>query len=422
MATTPTQLSGLFKEVYGDSIIQLVPDSAKLVKMVEFEQRDKELGNKYHQPVIVQNEHGITYAAVDAGAFTLNAAISMITQDAQVQGSQMVLRSALSYDAAARASNSKKAFVKATQLLVENMVESITKRLEIACFYGATGLATTSSSANASATSTVITMTTASWATGMWAGMENAKINFYDAADALISSSTDSIFTITAVDSTNRKLTVSGTATGITALDTAIAAGACTVYFNGAHANEMSGIDKILTNTGTLFNVSAATYGLWGANTHSAGSAALTMGKLLNGIAKAVERGLDEDVDVFTNPKTWANLMSDLAALRRYDGSYDKRKLANGSNGIVFYGQNGEIRINSHNIVKEGEAFALPVKKLTRVGAQDISFKRPGRGDDEIILELADAAGYEMRCYTDQAIFLETPARAVKITSIVNAA
>jgi len=46
--TTPTQLSGLFKEAYGDEIVKLVPDAAKLVKMVPFVQRDKELGNKFH--------------------------------------------------------------------------------------------------------------------------------------------------------------------------------------------------------------------------------------------------------------------------------------------------------------------------------------------------------------------------------------
>jgi hypothetical protein len=45
---TPTQLSGLFKESYGDEVMNLVPEAAKLVKMIPFIQRDKELGNKYH--------------------------------------------------------------------------------------------------------------------------------------------------------------------------------------------------------------------------------------------------------------------------------------------------------------------------------------------------------------------------------------
>ena len=45
---TPSSLSGLFKEAYADDLINLVPETAKLIKMVPFVQRDKELGNKYH--------------------------------------------------------------------------------------------------------------------------------------------------------------------------------------------------------------------------------------------------------------------------------------------------------------------------------------------------------------------------------------
>lgn len=420
MATTPSQLSGLFKESYGDDVKNLVPEAAKLVRLVPFVPRDKEIGNKYHQPVIVSQEHGVTYAAFDAGAFSLNAAISMQMQDAQVSSAQLLLRSALSYDAAARASNSKKAFVAATELLVENMMESITKRLEIACLYGGTGIGATSSSSNQSATTTLITFTTASWATGIWAGAENAKIQFYTAVPALVSSGADSIFTVTQVNAVNRTVLVTGTATGITALDTAIAAGTCTAYFNGAFGNEMSGLDKIMTNTGTLFNISALTYNLWASNSYSSGSAALTMGKLLNAVALAVNRGLNEDVTAMVNPRTWTNLMSDLAALRRFDGSYDRKKLESGAQAITFHGQNGMIDIVSHNCVKEGEAFVFPAKRLIRVGAWDVSFKTPGRGDEEIFTQLADNAGYELRVYTDQALFSEAPARMVKVTSIVN--
>jgi hypothetical protein len=74
----------------------------------------------------------------------------------------------------------------------------------------------------------------------------------------------------------------------------------------------------------------------------------------------------------------------------------------------------------SHNIIKQGEAFVLPMKRIKRLGAQDVSFKTPGR-EDEIFLHLPDNAGFELRNYTDQQIFIETPARTVKITTIVNA-
>jgi len=423
MAATnvPTTLNGLFKEIYADRVENLVPEAAKIVKMIPFVPRDKEIGNKYHQPVILSWEHGMTYAAFNAGAFALNSSVALDMQDAQVSSSQMLLRSQISYDAAARAANSKKAFVKATELLVENMMESMTKRVEIACLYGVSGIGEADSSSNVDTTHTVVTFTAGGWATGIWAGMEGALIQFYTVAgDALVSSGADSIFTIDSVDVDNKAITVSGTTTGITALDIALAAGNSNVFFNGAHGNEMAGLDKIITNTGTLFNISATSYNLWKGNTYSAASAALTIGKLLAAVAKAVNRGLDEKAGVLVSPVTWANLMSDLAALRRFDGSYDRKKLENGASAITFYSQNGELEIIAHNIVKEGEAFIIPTKKCKRIGATDVTFRTPGMEDEQFFRQLTDNAGFELRAYTDQAIFLECPARATKVTNIVN--
>lgn len=416
----PSNLTGLFKEAYGDSVNNLIPESAKITKMVPFIEREKENGNLYHQPVIVSNEHGVTYATVDAGAFALNTAISMQMKDAQISGAQILLRSSLSYDAASRASNSKKAFVKATELMVQNMMESMVNRLEIACLYGGSGLAVCASSVNTSGTITVVQLTTASWATGIWLGKETCKINFYNGS-SLISSGADSIFTINSVDVANRKLTVSGTATGITALDSDLAGAGASVtkiFFNGAKSNEMNGLDTIITNTGSLFNVDAAAYNLWKGNSYASGGAA-TMGKILSGASLAVQRGLNEKATVFLNPDTWTNVASDLAALRKFDGSYSRQKGENGVESISFYHQNGELELTGWNLVKEGEAFIIPMKRVKRLGSTDMTFKTPGR-EDEIFLHLADSAGYELRLYTDQAIFLETPARATKITGIVN--
>jgi len=421
MATGPANLTGLFKEAYGDSVENLIPESAKITKMVPFVQRDKETGNLYHQPVIVSNEHGVTYATVDAGAFALNTAISMQMKDAQISGAQILLRSSLSYDAASRASNGKKAFMKATELMVQNMMESGVNRLEIAALYGGSGLAVCASSVNTDGTHTVVQLTTTSWATGIWLGKETCKVNFYDLT-VLVSSGADSVFVIDSVDVANRKLTISGTATGITALDSDLAgagAGVTKIFFNGAKSNEMSGLDAIITNTGLLFNVNAGIYNLWKGNSYSASSAALTMGKILSATSLAVQRGLNEKATVFLNPDTWTNVASDLAALRKFDGSYSRQRAENGVESISFYHQNGELELVGWNLVKEGEGFIVPMKRVKRLGSTDFTFKTPGR-EDEIFLHLADNAGYELRLYTDQAIFLETPARATKITGIVN--
>ena len=416
--TDPAALDGLFKEVYGDDVISLVPDSAKLVKSIGFVSADKELGNKYHQPVILSNEHGITYAAADAGAFSLNNSVALTMKDAQVQGSQMVLRSSMSYDAAARASNSKKAFVKGTELLVENMLETMTKRLELQLLYGGSsgGLGNCDSSANSDSTTTVITLVAASWAAGIWAGSENAELDLYDGSSK---KNTNAALVIESVNLDDKKITVTGNATDIAAIDTFIAADSddsAYLIWRGAYGAEMSGVDKIITNTGSLFGINAGTYNLWKGNSYAVG-AALAIGKVLAGVSRAVERGLDEDVSCFINPLVWKDLNSDLAGLRRFDSSFKEKGVA-GNKSIQNHGQNGIIDIVAHNCVKQGEGFIFPTKKARRIGAVDITFKRPGGGGDQMFRELSDKAGFELRSYTDQSVFIETPARCVKLTGI----
>jgi len=424
MATTTdvSQLNGLFKEVYADKVEGLVPDVAVLSKMIPFNESTK-IGDTYNQPVKLTASQGVTYAGADAGAFALNAPIALTTKNAQVQGTQMLLRDRISYDAAAKASHGgKKSFVESTRFVVDCMMETMTKRLEISMLYGGQGMGNSASSANVDTTHTVVTLTTADFAVGIWSGLENAVINFYTSNTTLVSSGADANFTVDSMDVDARTVTVSGTTTGISALDTAIGANANDVntYFLGAFGNEMSGIDKIITNTGTLFNISAATYNLWKGNTHTV-TGQLTLNKIFAATAKAVGRGLNEDVVCFVNPVTWKDLATDLAAARRLDSSYKSGKNENGQESITYYGQNGKIDIVSHNCVKEGDSFILPVKRIKRVGASDIRFKPLGDSTQErFFLELPDNAGYELRTYTDQAVFIESPARCVKITGFTN--
>lgn len=424
-ATQTSDLTGLFKEVYAGQIEKLYPETAKLTRAISFSEADR-IGKQYNQPVSLTYEHGYTYAAPAAGAFTLRASISMKMQNALVDGYQGVLRATMDYETAAKAvSGGAKSFAKATRLQVENMMDSATKRLELDMLYGQVGIGVTSSSSNQSTTQTIVQLTTASWATGIWSGMENCPLQFWKQSDgSLVSSSTDSIFTIDSVDVDNRRLTVTGTTTGISALDTAIGLGACDIYFDTARTasttwSQMAGLSKIITNTGTLFNISASTYSLWKGNTYSVGSSSLTFGKIVQALSLPTGRGLNEKITVYLNDRTWANIASDQAALRKYDSSYSADEIKNGSRSIRFYSQSGEVEIMPYNCIKEGEAYAIPLKRCKRIGAQDISFNSLGE-EGRIFRELTDQAGFEYRLYTDQAVFLETPAKALKFTNIVN--
>ncbi len=399
-AGTIGTLNGLFKEVYAKELVNLIPDGVKLLNRIPFAKKDATLGNLYHQPVILGHEHGVTFAGATDDAFTLNAAVAGSIKDAQVQGTQLVLRSVLGIAAASRASNGDaKSFMQATKFLVGNMLRSVTKKLEIEMLYGQVGYATLA----VSAAVTVIPIPNAEWAPGIWAGSEDMPIEQRNAAGTLIKS-----MNVVSVDFTARTVTVDGAATAITAGDV--------LWHKGAYGNEFAGIHRIITNTGTLFNINATTYSLFRGNSYASGGV-LTFAKVQDAIGKAVEKGLDNDVLIVVNPDVWSDLMVEQSALRKYDASYSADAAKNGMAKLEFFGQNGMIEIVPSIYCKTGFGYVISPDEMMRIGSTDVTFNRPGK-DGEFFRDLENAAGYELRCYTDQALFCSAPAKNVLITGI----
>ena len=395
-------LNANFKEIYAKRIENLIPDGVKGLNKIPFAARDKQLGNLYHQPVILGLEHGVTFAGATDDAFNLEAPVSGVIRDAQVRGTQMVLRSVLGYAAAARAAGGgDKAFEDSTKFLVANMLRSITKKLEITLFYGQVGYAQV-----ASVASNTITVTTAEWAPGIWAGATSMPIEIRDASGNLRGTTS-----VTSVDMDARTIDVVAMPAGVVATDV--------IWHRGAFGNEFAGIHKILTNTGTIFNIDAAQYDLFKGNSISAGSAALQLDDVERAIARGVEKGLDSDVMVFVNPRAWNDLLTEQTAKRQFDHSYSPESMKNGAKAITFYGQSGMIEILPSIYVKEGFAYVLCSDEWMRIGSTDVTFRRPGQGE-EFFRELENSAGYELRAYTDQALFCYAPGKNTLITDIVN--
>lgn len=405
---TTTTLSGLFKIVYGEDVVNLLPDFAKLVKMIPFREREK-IGDQYQIPVKLQHEHGFTYGAAGDGAYTLNSPIAGFIGKALVQAFQITERSQLDYESAFKAANGgERAFRDATEVLVENMVESFAKRLELSMLYGQQGLGQVLSN-----TAGALVITTASWAPGIWSGMKDCILEAFD-SQAATANQHNGDLTVTSVDITTRTITVSGTSAAVVANDF--------LYYKGSRTTtahkEMAGLDKIILNTGTLFNIDAASYELWRGNTYNVGGA-ISFNKIQQAISQAVAMGLNEKVAVLLAPSRWATLNTDLAALRMLDSSYNPKEGENGFESLMFHSVSGPVEIISHPFVKEGEGFILPLKRIKRVGATDVTFKRPGR-PDEIFVELPSNNGYELRQYCNQSVFIEAPAMCVKLTGITS--
>lgn len=413
MADTPNTIStlnGLFKVTYADKIEDLVPDFAILQKRLSFMPADKQNGNYYAQPVNLAHEQGFSYLGDAGSVSTLNDAVAGTMKEAQVKGSELILRAQISYLALSRSTSSSKAFKQASSWKVTDMNNSMRKRLEIAMLYGRVGIGTVESYS-----SDALVITEGSWAGGIWAGAENSRIDIYQSDLATLRLSADNI-RIASVNSDTRTLTLeSGHGATPVAGDV--------VFFYGANSsgtfNEMAGLQKIIQNSTTLFNIDAAAYSLWKGNSvTSAGE--LTFAKVQDYLSRAVNKGLMEKVIMLVSPKGWAKLNSDMAALRTLDDSYSAAKLENGGESIVYHSVNGQVEIVAHPFVKQGDAFILPLDSVMRVGSLDLSFSVPGF-DEQFFNLVQGKNAVELQCLADQAIFIERPAHSVFVTGITYA-
>ncbi len=406
---TLSTLNGLFKVQYADKLLDLLPDFAILQKRIEFCDSDKESGNYYAQPVALSSESGFTYNGEAGAVVALNAAVNGTMKEAQVKGTEIILSSKLAYTALSRASNSVKAFKKASGWKVMDMNNAARRRLEISMLYGQQSIGEVLSN-----TSGALVLTEASWAGGIWAGAEGTIINAYT-SNAASATLRNGDLTISAVDSDLRTVTVTGTSTAVVQGDF--------LYFKGSRTttahNDMAGLQKIISNTGTLFNIDASLFSLFRGNVSSS-VGQISHAKLQTAISKAVNKGLMEKVLVLVSPKAWGVLNSDQAALRVFDSSYGSKKGENGFESLSFHSTNGVCEIVAHPMVKDGDAFILPEDSILRLGSVDLSFGVPGM-EEEFFRMVDGYNAVELQCMADQAVFIERPAHAVYMSGITYA-
>lgn len=368
------------------------------------------------QPVVLGLEHGFTYGGSAGDAFLLNAAVASPNRDAQVKGHELVLVSAISVGAASRSISSKAAFEQETKRLVQNMLKSTQIRMEIQLMYGQSGIAKVAIVAG-----NLLTICASEWAAGIWSGSKNAALEIRSQAGVL--RGTCNVVKPNLKDQT---VEVDVMPAGVSGNVDSENAAADVVYFKGAYNKEFAGLHKIITNTSTIFNIDAAEFDLFKGNTvlvgtSEAAKAFISFEKVEEAIALCMEKGLtEEDVVCLVNPKHWNKLMTDQAAKRQFDSSYSSEKMENGSKSLIFYGQNGKIEIHASLFVKEGFAYIFPPAELERIGSSDITFERPGF-PGKFFREMESANGYELRSYSDQALFTSAPGKMAVLKYIKTA-
>lgn len=411
---TTSTLNGLFKRTYAKTLKFLVPDGVKLYHEIDFITNEERPGESYNQPVVTGLEHGVTFSAAGAGAFNYQAAVPSRIQNAIVDGSQAVLRTIVDFETLAKATTKgNRAFTRTGEFLIENMWRSVMRYLEAHTFHGQRFLGIVDTIPS----EVTLTVTTATWAIGLWAGAGGAnggmKLNIRQ------SNGTNRVTSaqIIGIDNSTRTLTfIAGTT-----LQTDSVAQGDYLWHATQYQNDQAGLFKIVTNTGSLFNISAATEDLWKSQSFAVGGN-LSFQKVQEAIALGVGYGLEDDVCLIINPKTWAFLQSDEAALVRHvqaDTGGPNKAYKVGTERIEMFSQNGAVEVVPSTFDMEGEGALASKREFKRVGAQEASFKIPGK--DEYFEALEGSNGVQMLVYSNQGLFCEAPAHQVYLSGITNA-
>jgi hypothetical protein len=398
---SPDTLPGLFKEVYSKlGLVIACPTWAVCQQRFPFE-KGEAIGEAYVVAVTLTKEGGFQYApsmgsnAVPASPTPIAATIL----HAKIQSYAIYLSSQLAYAAAARAAaQGKAAFKSAYAAVLQNMKFSHQYRLECSLLYGRDSIGELEDNQTG-----VLTITADSFAPGIWgAGLKGNIVTAWSAISET-ASQLDGDLTVDAVNIADREITVTGTSSSVVAGNF--------LYFKNSRTttawNECAGLHHILTNTGELFDIDASDYDAWKSQYEDqAGQVSLT--GIMRLAAKCQSYGLEAAI-LFIAPERFADLAADEAALRRYMDAGERAK--RGPNSIVYNMGGIEIDIVAHPLIKLGHAMLLPQGEVHRIGSTDVTMALPG-SDEELSVQVSNLTAIEFRSMSDQAVFLEVPARA----------
>lgn len=418
---TAPNTGALLMRQYG-ALANPVAAENSFAKDIKFVQQDKRNGEDYRFPVRLGLEMGATYNT-DHGAFTLNSAVDGDYQVASLQGAEIALRATISYGEMARLSQNKgrssRAYDQGVGLKIANLSESGEIHRDMNLWYGAgsSGLANIGviSAIAVAASSGVVTVniSRATFIPGFWQDFRGGLVDVYTSGGT--QHNTNAVMKVTGVDRERCRVQLTGNTS-----DAAAVASGDVLYFAGARANSMIGVQAICENTGSMFGISAATYPQWKAVSYAVGGT-LTFDKVAEGLAAAADNGLSDGCTLYVNARTWTDLLTDEVALRRYVGEKSE-KARPGFSELEFLLPCGPVKIKSYRYMKQGLAFAVPTQIYNRIGSTDLTFTLPGNPNEFFWQEMQDQAGSQIRVYTDQAVIADSFSTTVEFTGISNTA
>jgi len=464
---------GTFIDAWDNQLVEPFKNLAPLTADAKFSAADM-VGGVYHVATRLTYEGGVTFAAPQTQPGQLSTPYvgprAGITPDAQIQGMQVHGRSQVTYEVLARSAQNvnstetdrKKAVRAASKIVMEGILQGVLKKIETQMLHGREGLGqgdttvATCSDVVATTYESVagfhvdVALSAATWSEAIWLMSEGHTFDIYANTSGLPAGAKLNTNPNTALAGTNQNgliLTAinpatplaNGVATGrvIRLFSSDGAAGAAGtgdvggwvqpipanntqhVMFESATPTvEFVGLGLMAQNTGTLFNINAATYSMYRGNLlPNVGNVRLST--LIRAFARPINAGgAGLKYRAVVPTELFAQFANDESTLRRYASVTGKAE--NGFDTIEMYLPQGSVlEVLGHNLQKDGIITGYVPDEVKRIGSQDLDFvNRSARRKEDFVLEVANSPASELRLFGQFAPICETPRHMLKMTGV----
>jgi hypothetical protein len=412
----------MFKVRYG-KFQNPLPEDNTFSDFSTFVSKEERPGKRFEFPIKVSHEHGVTYDVTDT-AFALSQAIDAVLKTAVVDGATIMVVANIAYTIMARGKNGKGsgnkggAFFDPFDFKVECTMTSGELRRELAVVYGpgtataaVSNIGATAAAAISGADLTagqVVRLTTASWSAGIYINLLNAKVDIYQSDSTTIR---ESDVKVTAVNPTNCRITLQKDGS------TASVGSGDVILLAGSKGRSCIGVQGILENATTIFEIDAATYPMWRSLSFPVGGA-LSRVKIGQMAARIHPTGLRTGGKLFTGAPAFQDLTEETSLLQQYVENTAKLKKQGASN-LVYTTSIGDINVAMYAYMKQGIAMFIAKDVLKRVGTTDLTFSMEGT-NDWFYSELPNNAGCQIRLFANMAPILEIPWFCAILTGIAS--
>lgn len=412
---------------YGTKLIDVTQEFTLVAKRFPFNKKEAGIGSEWKVPVQLTRSANFTPGTSTPGNLVSQTSTAITYNFASAISNECLLTTQIPFGDVLRVQGGEVQFMNASVDAPKQMGASAGMRLDFELLYGrspfsiATGTGTV-----VTTTSVVHTIDSAQWSPGLFYAMENQLVDIFADSAAATAANTAGAGKITAVDETNKTVTILyGSGANATAI-AALVAPQIWLYAtrvgvdNGTPANykQMQGMFGAITaSTGSQFGIPVS-YSGWRGRSFVLGSPAPLSFAIINqAAARLAAIGLKKKLLCLVSHKGWEQAMNEQAALRRYDSSYSAKGVDNGAESLTFYSVNGgSIELMAHPCVKNSHTFLLDEDSWVRGGSTEWTFDLNGFG--ELVRPLPSSTLVEILAYMDQCIIPKRLSNNLVITNL----